>query len=50
MLAAPRYVRRYETLKLDDEDKAPLRESDSYVKVGDPVRELIEPQAEEAPD
>jgi hypothetical protein len=37
----PRYVTRYETLKTDEATWEDLDESRSFVKTGDPVREVI---------
>jgi hypothetical protein len=37
----PRYVTRYETLKTEESTWEDLDESESFVKTGDPVREII---------
>ena len=36
-LMPPKWVEKYETLRIRDKGWSPLREIDSYVKVGDPV-------------
>ncbi len=36
-LMPPKWVEKYETLRIKDKGWSPLREIDSYVKVGDPI-------------
>jgi hypothetical protein len=43
----PKYVRRYETLKTDESTWEDLNETESFVKTGDPVREIIREEQEE---
>lgn len=40
LLAPPKYVTKYKTLRLDQETRGALSESDSFVKVGDPVEQV----------
>lgn len=39
-LAAPKYVKKYETFAIDDEDKRAIAEERSLVKVGDIVEQI----------
>lgn len=40
LLAPPKYVTKYKTLRLDEETRGALSEADSSVKVGDPVEQV----------
>jgi hypothetical protein len=44
---APRFETQYETFKIDDAASQPLDERDSFVKVGDPVEQIL--SGEESP-
>src|SRR5260370_9575898 len=41
LFAPPRLERRYETLRAEDADWEPLTEKESFVKIGDPVVEIV---------
>lgn len=41
-LQPPKYVERWQTLKTDESTWEDLDEADSYVKTGDPVRQVLE--------
>jgi len=41
---APSYVRKYETLKTDEQTWEDLSEAQSFVKTGDPVRQVLNPE------
>jgi hypothetical protein len=47
MFAPPRYVKRYDTLKLSDADWEPLSEQDSFIEVGDAVIEVAGPESDQ---
>jgi hypothetical protein len=47
MFQAPRWIEQYETLKTDEATWEDLDESESYVKVGDPVEEVLESESPE---
>ncbi len=44
MFEPPKYVREYETFKTDASTWEELDEEQSYVKIGDPVEQLVEVQ------
>jgi len=41
-LMPPKYITKYETLKTDEKTWEDIKESQSYVKIGDPVVQVIE--------
>jgi hypothetical protein len=46
-LQPPKYVTRYETLKTDEKTWESISESESFVKTGDPVRQVVDLDYEE---
>ncbi len=47
LLMPPRWITQYETLRMKDKNWDDLDEKDSYVKIGDPVIQVIEEVAAE---
>lgn len=45
-LSAPKYVKKYETFMIDDEDKRAIDEERSLVKVGDIVEQIEQKPSE----
>lgn len=41
LLMPPKYVVKYKTLRLDDMTRGEISESQSYVKIGDPVEQVL---------
>ena len=37
----PKYVVKYKTLRLDEATRGEISESQSYVKIGDPVEQVL---------
>ncbi len=46
-LLPPKWVTKYETLKTDEKTWEDIDEEDSYVKIGDPVIEVLQDESEE---
>lgn len=46
IFAPPKYVKKFETLKIADASWEPLSEKDSLVEVGDPVAEILDTTAD----
>ena len=49
-LMPPEWIEKYETLRAEDKAWSPLSEEDSYVKVGDPVVQVIDLRETEQKD